>query len=166
MPNNNAKDLQHLPENVREFWEEKQREFGEKLLKFSYAALLDPARFPCPEKSGLCYVMERHLYFEDFPKASPFFLMNVEKYKKTLIQIPLQAVVTVELLKLPQFEEKFFGRQRSSGVAGFFQWFRPIPAYLVVSAQREAHALTHYVFRDLDTPDAWLTLLQSALRQP
>ena len=74
--------------------------------------------------------------------------------------------MTVELLKLPQFEEKFFGRQRSSGVAGFFQWFRPLPAYLVVSAQREAHALTHYVFRDLDTPDAWLTLLQSALRQP
>ena len=51
--------LAHLSENVRLFWEEKQQELGETLLKFSYTIFVEPVRFPALEKSGIFYLMDR-----------------------------------------------------------------------------------------------------------
>ena len=72
--------LDQLPENVQTFWEEKQNELGERLLLFSYAIFVNPAHFPLPEKSGILYLMEQNLWFEDFPKPPLFFFSSAVSF--------------------------------------------------------------------------------------
>ena len=152
--------LQKLPDNVRAFWEAKEREYDERLIKFSYSTWIEPVRFPYPEKSGLCYLMERHLCFEDFPKSGLFFFNKPEVYAKISFRIPLADISSVELLRLSEFEEKFFGRSYSRGwFAGLIPFLHPEPLVLVIGARQPSHQIAYTVFRDLDEPEAWQSLL-------
>ena len=156
-------ELQKLPDNVRAFWEAKEREFDERLIKFSYSTWIEPVRFPYPEKSGLCYLMERHLCFEDFPKGGLFFFNKPEAYTKISFRISLEDICSMELLRLSEFEEKFFGRAYSRGwLAGLFPFLHPEPTVLVVGARQPSNQVVYTVFRDLDEPEAWLSLLHQS----
>ena len=77
--------LQDLPPNIRQFWEEKQQECGEQIVLFSYAVFLGSPESSSPEKSGILYLMERNLWFEDFPKPPLFLFNRATTYKKTLL---------------------------------------------------------------------------------
>jgi hypothetical protein len=153
--------LDQLPENVQTFWEEKQNELGERLLLFSYAIFVNPAHFPLPEKSGILYLMEQNLWFEDFPKPPLFFLNRTSKYKKTLIQIPRQTIATVELIKQSGLEEVFLGKRSGSG---FFRYIAklmsPEPTYLFISESQNTENPSGYAFREINDPKTWLQALQ------
>jgi len=160
-------ELQKLPENVRAFWEAKEREFNERLIKFSYSVWIEPIRFPYPEKGGLCYLMEQHLCFEDFPKAGLFFFNKTEAYVKTNFRIPLSAVCSVELLRSSEFEEKFFGRSYSRGwFAELFPFLHPEPMMLVIGVRQNSGEATYSAFREMDDPEAWLSLLHQYCANP
>ena len=154
--------LDQLPENVREFWEEKQRELEEKLAIFSYAILVKPTRVPFPEKGGILYLMERNLWFEDFQKPPLFFLNRTPKYKKTLIQIPRQSITSVELVNQSALEERFQGIAQHSG---FFQnllhIFKPDPVYVLISGHLESEGPFTYAFRELNDPEMWRQNLEN-----
>ena len=153
--------LDQLPENVRIFWEEKQDELGETLYLFSYAIFVNPAQFPLPEKSGILYLMEENLWFEDFPKPPMFFFNKTSKYKKTLIQIPRQAITTVELIKQSRLEEVFLGKESRSGfLRNIVKFMSPEPTYLVISENQNSANPSRYAFRELNDPEAWLQALQ------
>ena len=153
-------DIQKFPENVRTFWEAKEREFNERLIKFSYSVWIEPIRLPYPEKSGLCYLMERHLCFEDFPKAGFFLFNKPEAYTKTSFRIPVAEIYSVELLRLSEFEVKFFGRSYSRGwLAGLFPFLHPEPVVLVLGVRHNSNQVAYTVFRELDDPEAWCSLL-------
>ncbi len=156
-------ELNKLPDNVRTFWEAKEREFGEQLIKFSYSVWIEPIRFPCPEKSGLCFLMEGHLCFEDFPKSGLFLFNKPEAYTKVSFRIPLADVCSVELLRLSEFEEKFFGRSYSRGwFGGLLPFLHPEPTVLVVGSRQNSSQVVYTVFRDIDEPEAWLSLLHQS----
>lgn len=153
--------LEHLSENVRIFWEEKQQELGETLLKFSYAIFVEPVRFPALEKSGIFYLMERNLWFEDFPKSPLFFFNKTSTYKKTRLQIPRSSISAVELVKRSTFEEKFFGRKPPSGIfQNILGIFNPEPTYLIISMTQDSGTPIQYAFRELDDPENWLQALK------
>ncbi len=155
--------LKQLPENVRTFWEEKQRELGEKLLLFSYTIFVKPTSFPPPEKSGIFYLMERNLWFEDFPKPPLFFLNRDSKYKKTLIQIPRQSITTVELVKQSVLDQVLQNKQRRPGfIQKLMRLISPDPLYLLVSGNQGSGNSFQYAFRELNDPDAWLQALQKS----
>ena len=153
--------LDQLPENVQTFWEEKQNELGERLLLFSYAIFVNPDHFPLPEKSGILYLMERNLWFEDFPKPPLFFLNRTSKYKKTLIQISRQTITSVELIKQSGLEEVFWGKPSGAGfLRNIAKLISPDPTYLLLSASQNAENPSRYAFREINDPKAWLQALQ------
>ena len=118
---------------------------------------------PALEKSGIFYLMERNLWFEDFPKPPLFFFNKTSTYKKTQLQIPRSSISTVELVKRSTFEEKFFGRKPPSGIfQNILGLFNPEPTYLIISIAQDTDAPIQYAFRELDDPENWL----QALKQP
>ena len=153
--------LDQLPENVQTFWEEKQNELGERLLLFSYAIFVNPAHLPLPEKSGILYLMEQNLWFEDFPKPPLFFLNRTSKYKKTLIQIPRQAISSVELIKQSGLEEIFLRKRPGSGFfRSIAKLMSPESTYLLLAASQNAENPSRYAFREINDPKTWLQALQ------
>ena len=153
--------IAQLPENVRSYWEEKQQQTGEQLQLFSYAILVEVTQFPPLEKSGLLYLMERHLWFEDFQKPGFFLFNTTPSYQKTMIQIARQTLTQVELMRESALEQALFGRKwRSGGFSRLFQFLSPDPKYLVISATSETKSSARYVFRDLEQPEEWVQALQ------
>lgn len=149
--------LHNLPPNIRQFWEEKQQECGEHVILFSYAVLLGSPETSAPEKSGILYLMERNLWFEDFPKP-PFFLFNrAATYKKTLLQIPRTTILTVELVKKSGLEVRLHGKApRTSALQKLFAVFAPDPVYLRVMQRQENGETRIYQFREVNAPEAWI----------
>ncbi len=153
--------LDHLSENIRTYWEEKQQERGETLHQFSYAILVEPVRFPAPEKSGILYIMEHNVWFEDFPKPPLFFLNSPSNYKKTQFHIPRTSITDVELITRSAFEQRFFDKQPSSGpLQGILNIFKTDPVYCIISERQENGDLLQHVFREVDEPEGWLKALQ------
>ncbi|GAK60243.1 hypothetical protein U27_00134 [Candidatus Vecturithrix granuli] len=156
--------LQDLPRNIQQFWEEKQQECGEQVIIFSYAVLLGSSEAPTPEKSGILYLMERNLWFEDFPKP-PFFLFNrATTYKKTLLQIPRTTILTVELIKKSGFEVCLQGKpSRTGALQKLFTIFVPDPVYLRVVQRRDGQESDLYYFRELNEPEAWIQAFKNQI---
>lgn len=154
--------LYKLPPNIRQFWEEKQQECGEQVILFSYAVLLGLPEASAPEKSGILYLMERNLWFEDFPKP-PFFLFNrAATYKKTLLQIPRATILTVELVKKSGLEVRLQGKAPRTGMLQkLFALFTPDPAYLRVEQRQDSKAPDMYYFREVNEPEAWIQAFQA-----
>jgi hypothetical protein len=153
--------LKKLPENVREFWEDKQRELDDTLLRFSYAILVIPGEYFLVEKVGLIYLMKKNLWFEDFQKP-PFFLFarSAPQYKKTIIQIPLETVENFETVRQSTLQELFLGEKRRSGFfKNIFQLLSSDPLYLLISGKQAADSDFQYAFRELDNPVSWVQTL-------
>ena len=87
MPTQLCPQLEKVSEPVRKFWETRQTECADTLLRFSYAILLSPVKYVMTEKAGLLYLMQRALWFEDFPKSSMFSFVE-EKSALILIFSP------------------------------------------------------------------------------
>lgn len=153
--------LQQLSEEARTFWEEKQESLQEELLFFSYSNLVESPQSPAYDKSGVLYLMERHLWFEDFPKAPVFFLPQRSEYTKTLIQVPRAAITHVEFVKESVLPDVLQGKQPSQEMPRSFLWriFHSDPLHLIVSGQEESNAPFRYIFRDFDEPETWRQLL-------
>lgn len=149
--------LQNLPPNIQQFWEEKQQECGEQVIRFSYAVWIESPDTSTREKSGILYLMGRNLWFEDFPKP-PFFLFNrTDTYKKTRLQIPRTTILRVELVKKSGIEIRLQGKAPRPGMLQkLFAMFTPDPVYLcVVQRQEDADPRT-YQFREVNEPEAWI----------
>jgi len=154
--------LHNLPPNIRQFWEEKQQECGEQVIIFSYAVLLGSPEASAPEKSGILYLMERNLWFEDFPKP-PFFLYNrATTYKKTLLQIPRTTILSVELIRKSGLEVRLQGKSpRIGALQKFFALFTPDPVYLRVTQKQENGGTRTYQFREVNESEAWIQAFQA-----
>ena len=153
--------LKNLPENVREFWEDKQRELDDTLLRFSYAILTVPGQYFLVEKVGLIYLMKKNLWFEDFQKP-PFFLFakNTSQYKKTIIQIPLETLENFEIIRQSALQELLLDKKPRSGFfQNLFQLIGSEPTYLLISGQQTADSSFRYAFRELDNPESWIQML-------
>jgi hypothetical protein len=154
--------LEKLSENVRTFWEDKQRELEDTLLRFSYAILTTPGQYFLVEKPGILYLMKKNLWFEDFPKPPLFFFARSSSQKKTLIQIPLETVENFEAIQQPALHELFLGQKPRSGVLqGIFR--RSNPRYLLVSGKHAADSDFRYAFRELDNPESWVQTLSEVI---
>lgn len=154
--------LQHLPESVRKYWEEKQRELEDTLILFSYTIFVTPTNLPPTEKAGILYLMKRNLWFEDFPKPPLFFLNIASKYEKTLIQIPRQAVTRVKLIRQSALNDLTQGKRQHSGIIqNILRLISSDPFYLIVSGTQESGASFQYAFRDLQEPESWVRALQN-----
>ncbi|PID57710.1 hypothetical protein CSB45_05615 [candidate division KSB3 bacterium] len=154
--------IDQLPENIRDFWAQKQQEHGEALLKFSYGILSFVTETTLSEKYGVVYLMEQHLCFEDFYKAPHFLLQrHAPEYIKTRLKILRASLSDIQILRQREVEKRFLGVESSSGpLANFLDLFRRSPDYLVLT---EAEGST-FIFRDLDHPESWLEALRSENR--
>jgi hypothetical protein len=150
--------LHHLPANVREFWEAKQQALHDTLVRFSYSVLVEPTAMMLRETSGLLYLMEQNLWFEDFPKSSAFaslFQQNAG-YTKTQIQLPRAAITDARLTPAAELGQVLLGKRPSSSeFLAFFRVFAPRPTTLVLTARDAAGQPVHCAFRDLDDAEAW-----------
>ena len=153
--------LDQLPEDVRKFWEQKQQEFGEGLVKFSYGIYMSFKTSPITEKCGIIYLMEQHLCFEDFYKAPLFFQTKAPEFKKTQFRIPRASIAKTEILQKEEFEKKFLGQEPSSSLfQNILNIFRSRSTYLEITETQETAVPTLHIFRDLDDPELWLKALQ------
>lgn len=153
--------LRDLPDNVQQFWEEKQQEHGEQLIMFSYAVLLGNPATTAPEKSGILYLMERHLWFEDFPKPPLFLFTRTTTYKKTLIQIPRSSITKVDLVTKSGVDARLHGKMpRNGALQRFFFLFTPDPVYLHLLQEPEGADSMTYCFREVNEPESWVHVLQ------
>lgn len=153
--------LKKLPQNVREFWESKQRELEDTLLRFSYAIFTTPGQYFLVEKTGLLYLMKKNLWFEDFQKP-PFFLFarSAPQYKKTIIQIPLETVENFETIRQAALQELLLGKKHRSGfLQDLFRLIGSDPLYLLISGKHTADSSLRYAFRELDDPVSWVQTL-------
>ena len=154
--------LEKLSENVRTFWEDKQRELEDTLLRFSYTILTTPGQYFLVEKPGILYLMKKNLWFEDFPKPPFFFFTRSSSQKKTLIQIPLKTVENFEAIGQSALRELFLGKKPRSGfLQGIFRLSNPI--YLLVSGKQAADSDFRYAFRELDDPESWVKTLSEVI---
>ena len=155
--------LDQLSEDIRAFWEQKQQEFGEGLVKFSYGILMNPKGSSMSEKCGVVYLMEQHVCFEDFYKAPLFFQTNAPQFKKTQLRIPRASITKGEILQQKEFEKRFFGQEPSSGILqNILNIFRQKPSYLVLTEIQNPETPRTHIFRDLDEPERWLEALQQS----
>ncbi|PIE33480.1 hypothetical protein CSA56_11800 [candidate division KSB3 bacterium] len=153
--------LDQIPDNIRTYWEKKQQERGEALYRFSFAVLVQPGRIPATEKSGILYIMERNVWFEDFPKPPLFFLNQSSNYKKTEIHISRASIIGAELLRQSAFEERFFDKRPSSGLLqNILTLFKTDPIYCIISERQKNGSLFQHVFRGLEEAEDWLKALQ------
>lgn len=161
--------LHTLPANVRKFWEEKQQTLQETLLRFSYGVLVEPGELILREKSGLIYLMDRNLWFEDFPKNSTFaslFQQGIE-YTKTHVHFPRHSITHIRLVPAAEVETMFLSaRPSSAGILGFFRLFKPRPNTLVMDAVTGEGRAAQVALRDLDDPDMWYRLLTESEQSP
>ncbi len=155
--------LEKLPENVRTFWEKKQQELDDTLLRFSYAILTTPGQYFLAEKAGILYLMKKNLWFEDFQKPAFFlFARGSSQYKKTLIQIPLEAGERFETIRQSALHELFLGKKPRSGfLRDIFHLIRNDPLYLLISGKQIADSRFQYAFRELDDPESWVQTLSA-----
>jgi hypothetical protein len=153
--------LKKLPEHVRKFWEDKQKEFEDTLIRFSYAILIIPSQISPIQKSGILYLMKRNLWFEDFPKPALFsFIITTPQYKKTMIQMPLETLENVKVIPQSVLNELLLGKKhRSAFSQGIFRWLNPDPACLLVSGKEVSGNRFQYAFRELDDPGSWVLTL-------
>lgn len=153
--------LRDLSPNIQQFWEEKQQECGEQLVMFSYAIFLGTPETSSPEKSGILYLMERNLWFEDFPKPPIFLLTRSTTYKKTLLQIPRESITKVELVKKSGVDGRLQRKMPRNGrLQKLFSLFRAEPVYLHLVREQEGVDSMTYNFRELNDPEAWKQGLQ------
>ena len=155
--------LDQLSKDIRTFWEKKQEEFGEGLIKFSYGILSTPEKSPAQGKCGIVYLMEKHLCFEDFYKAPLFFQNKTPEFTKTQLKIPRASIANVEILRQKEFGQRFLGQEPSSGIfQSILNIFRQQSTYLVVTEAPGTKASETYIFRDLDEPERWFEVLGSS----
>jgi hypothetical protein len=150
--------LQNIPANVRKFWNDKQQALNDTLQRFSYGVLVESADVMLRETSGLLYLMQQNLWFEDFPKSSVFsslFQQNAN-YTKTLLQIPVNTISEVRLV--PPFELARLLLETSRPSGGIFSFFRiltPKQNTLFLTGKDATGRDFKCAFRDLEDPDAW-----------
>ena len=156
--------LENLPANVRKFWEERQHTLQDTLLRFSYGVLVESTDMMLREKSGLLYLMQRDLWFEDFQKSSLFssLFQQGTEYTKTQIQIPRTAIMDVRLVPAIELGHELLGKRPSSeGFGAFFRLFKPRPNTLLLVRADAAGQPVRCAFRDIDEPDAWYRALSA-----
>jgi hypothetical protein len=159
--------LEKLPDNIRKFWEDKQTELEDTLIRFSYAILTIPTQFAPIEKNGILYLMKRNLWFEDFQKP-PFFIFmrSSSQYKKTIIQMPLETLENFEVVRQSALEELITGEKPRLGFFhNIFRLMRVDPIYLFVSGKETSGNTFQYAFRELDDPESWSRTLSAAITE-
>lgn len=153
--------LDQLSEDVRAFWEKKQQELGEDLVKFSYGFHMNPEQSSMPEKCGIVYLMEKSLCFEDFYKTPLFFQTRTQEFTKTQIRIPRSSITKVEILQQQEFEKRFFGQASPSGLfQNILNIFRQQSNYLVITETQGTTPPATHIFRDLDDSERWREALR------
>lgn len=156
-----------LPEDARQFWLEKQRQLNATIQRFSYAILVIPTRMPPVEKSGLLYVTAHNLWFEDFEKPPLFFLKTSSRYKKTLLQMPVSTLGTIETMLQSTLEEDILHPRKRAGFwAPLWRLLNADPVHLVITGTDSAGQEYRYAFRELDDPDAWMHSLSTLKDTP
>jgi hypothetical protein len=154
--------LAQLPEKVRKFWEDKQRECHDTLLRFSFVVLTDPSQTFQIEKSGLLYLMQTSLWFEDFPKSSSILALfgGAQSYEKTLIQIPLATLDTVKPIRQTLLNEMMPGKKRRIAFSsGLLRFLFPDPLWLLLSGKDVSGKPFEYVLRIMEDPESWVMTL-------
>jgi hypothetical protein len=151
--------LEKVSEQVRAFWETRQTECADTLLRFSYAALLTPAGYIMTEKAGLLYLMQHALWFEDFPKSSMFNFLyqGAAPYEKTRLQMPLTNITACRIISRMELEPLLSGTPspRTGWWQQFLDMFKPAASYLLISGTDATGSVFQSVFRDLDAPESW-----------
>lgn len=148
--------LEHMPEQVRTYWLTKEQELQERLLRVSYAIAVFPNQTPVTEKSGILFLMTRHLWFEDFPKSSFFFFTRQPDYKKMILQFSRQTLSEVAVLRQSQLDTE---SSKTSGFWKFFHYLGTDPLYLRLTTLSKTGEACEYLFRDLNDPETWLSSL-------
>lgn len=160
MTSQQCPQLEKVSEKVRAFWETRQTECNDTLLRFSYAILLSPVGSIMTEKAGLLYLMQHALWFEDFPKTSMFsFLYQgaIGSYEKTRIQMPLTNMTDCRTISRAELESLLSETPSPSGWwQQFLEIFKPPASYLFVSGTDATGSPFRYAFRDLDAPETWV----------
>jgi len=141
--------------SVSEFWQEKEKELGEKKILSGFSRYL--GGHPCflATSDGLLFLMSGSLWFENFEK-SPNILGITPSFEKVIFGIPLSQIQEVESLPEKELLKKDVGREL---------WRRRRlsrrPFYLAVKYQDEEGEKTLY-FDSMIDADAWKQELEKA----
>ena len=157
--------LAKLPAQSRKFWEDKQRELQDTLIRFSYAVLTVPAELSSVDQSGLLYLMQQNLWFEDFPKPPPLISIGKPReYQKTLIRMPVAALEKFEVIPESVLKMRFQDKPQHSGFFRNLAYFLGVnPKYLLFSGKLAAGSRFQYAFREIDEPQVWVQTLSALL---
>lgn len=163
MTSTQCPQLEKLPEQIRAFWQKKEAECNDGLVRFSYAVRLIPSGFVIAEQGGLLYLMERDLWFEDFPKSSmfTFLFQNAPVYEKTRIQIPVTTITQGRIVSPSEMKSLLFETPaRSSRFQQILaSIFESRTRHLFLSGTDTTGQPFRYAFRDIDDPVAWVHAL-------
>ncbi|MEN3202343.1 MAG: zinc ribbon domain-containing protein [Atribacterota bacterium] len=94
--------------SVAEFWQEKEREFGEKRILSSFARYIGGhPRFE-NMTDGLLFLMSKSLWFENFEKGPNIFGF-APPFEKVVFRIPLHCIRSVESVSEKEMIASEFG---------------------------------------------------------
>lgn len=112
--------------SVTEFWQEKEKEFGEKRILSSFARYIGGhPRFE-NMTDGLLFLMSKSLWFENFEKGPNIFGF-APPFEKVVFRIPLHCIRSVE----PVSEREMIASEFGSRLFRFHRLNR-LPVYLGV----------------------------------
>ena len=135
-------------EYIKEFWQQKEKETGSKLVIPSYADLFsgwEGIALPAP---GLLYLMENGFYFENFENNN--FMSNLltkkETFKKINIHIAAESILRVYDFSLSLKEKS------KSIIAKIKDFLSPPPYILVIEYLNEKDEKTIVKFKTFIKP--------------
>ncbi|HOQ67518.1 MAG TPA: zinc ribbon domain-containing protein [Candidatus Atribacteria bacterium] len=141
--------------SVSEFWQEKEKELGEKKILSGFSRYLGGHPRFLATSDGLLFLMSGSLWFENFEKG-PNILGITPSFEKVIFGIPLSQIQEVESLPEKELLKKDVGREL---------WRRRRlsrrPFYLAVKYQDEGGEKTLY-FDSMIDADTWKQELEKA----
>lgn len=141
--------------SVSEFWQEKEKELGEKKIIAGFSRYLGGHPRFLARSDGLLYLMSGSLWFENFEKG-PSIFGAIFSFEKVIFGIPLSQIQEVQSLSEKELLERGVGRE----LWGRRRLSRR-PFYLAVKYQDEGGERTLY-FDSMVDADIWKQELEKA----
>ncbi|MDI3543209.1 MAG: hypothetical protein PWP57_813 [Candidatus Atribacteria bacterium] len=142
--------------SVSEFWQQKEKEFGEKEILSGFSRYLGGhPRFEAIS-DGLLFLMSKSLWFENFEKGPNIFGI-APPYEKIIIRIPLSQIEGMESLPEKELLSKGLGNQ-------LWRYHRLSrrPFYLAVKYRDEWQGERTLYFDSMVDADTWKQELEKA----
>ncbi|HXL02296.1 MAG TPA: zinc ribbon domain-containing protein [Candidatus Atribacteria bacterium] len=143
--------------SVSEFWQEKEKEFGEKKILSGFSRYLGGhPRFEAIS-DGLLFLMSRSLWFENFEKGPSIFGI-APPFKKVIFRILLSQIEDVESLP----EKELLKRGFDSRQLWKYHRLSRRPFYLAVKYRDEWEKEKTLYFDSMIDADIWREELEKA----